>query len=196
MKMFQAIFKIYLTFTVMFFCGRLLFYTLYFDRLSDISLEESLLTFIFGLRMDTITISIILVIITLLLSLTPRRFAPYMSRFLHGYLLGFLLLALFVEIASFPFFAQYDLRPNYLFIEYLEYPKEVGSMIFKEYKLELLGAIFLVSLVAILYKKRPLVDFYEVLTQPNPPRIALLVPILALFYRNPLIFYKSPIKYF
>ncbi|MGP1579788.1 MAG: LTA synthase family protein [Wolinella sp.] len=182
MKMFWAIFKIYLTFTVMFFCGRLLFYTLYFDRLSDISLGESLLTFIFGLRMDTIAISIILVIITLLLSLTPRRFAPYMSRFLHGYLLGFLLLALFVEIASFPFFAQYDLRPNYLFIEYLEYPKEVGSMIFKEYKLELLGAIFLVSLVAILYKKRPLVDFYEVLTQPHPPRIALLVPILALLF--------------
>ena len=136
MKLIKELLKVYAVFVAIFFIGRVFFYLIYFDRLSDISLNESLLTFIFGLRMDTIVISIILVIPAIFLTITPKIFSKFISKFLYFYILLFIVIALFIESASFPFFAQYDLKPNYLFIEYLEYPKEVTSLLFKDYKLE------------------------------------------------------------
>ena len=56
MKLIKELLKVYAVFVAIFFIGRVFFYLIYFDRLSDISLNESLLTFIFGLRMDTIVI--------------------------------------------------------------------------------------------------------------------------------------------
>ena len=125
MKLIRELFKVYIIFAILFFIGRAIFYFLHFDRLSDITLSESLLTFVYGLRMDTIVISIILVFPAIFLSLSPKMFSKYISKFLHIFILSFLLIAIYIECASIPFFAQYDLKPNYLFIEYLEYPQEV-----------------------------------------------------------------------
>lgn len=48
----------------------------------------------------------------------------------------------YMELATAPFIQEYDLRPNRLFVEYLIYPKEVMSMLWTGYKLELfIGAI-------------------------------------------------------
>lgn len=46
-------------------------------------------------------------------------------------------LLIYLEVATFPFIQEYDLRPNRLFIEYLVYPKEISSMLWNGYKLEL-----------------------------------------------------------
>ncbi|MFD2179822.1 LTA synthase family protein [Veronia pacifica] len=43
----------------------------------------------------------------------------------------------YMELATPSFIAEYNLRPNRLFIEYLIYPKEVFSMLWTGYKLEL-----------------------------------------------------------
>ena len=182
MKLIKELLKVYAVFVAIFFIGRVFFYLIYFDRLSDISLNESLLTFIFGLRMDTITISIILVIPAIFLALTPKIFSKFISKFLYFYILLFIVIALFIESASFPFFAQYDLKPNYLFIEYLEYPKEVTSLLFKDYKLEFIFASILIFLVSKIYLKLNFINFNKVFEQSYLSRALLLLPILLFLF--------------
>ncbi len=182
MKLIKELLKVYAVFVAIFFIGRVFFYLTYFDRLSDISPNESLLTFIFGLRMDTIVISIILVIPAIFLTLTPKIFSKFISKFLYFYILLFIVIALFIESASFPFFAQYDLKPNYLFIEYLEYPKEVTSLLFKDYKLEFIFASILIFLVSKIYLKLNFINFNKVFEQSYLSRALLLLPILLLLF--------------
>ncbi|MBV7482901.1 LTA synthase family protein [Bordetella sp. BOR01] len=54
----------------------------------------------------------------------------------------------FLEVATPAFIQEYDTRPNRLFVEYLKHPREVSGMLWRGYKLELVGA--LVSVVVLL----------------------------------------------
>ncbi len=182
MKFIKELFKVYLLFVALFLTGRFFFYLLYFERFNDISLSESLLTFIYGLRMDTIVICIILVIPTIFLAITPKIFSNFISKFLSIYILFFLLIALFIECASFPFFAQYDLRPNYLFIEYLEYPQEVTSLLFKDYKFQFIAVFILIIATIKIYSKSKFIKFEQVFKQNYVSRILILVPILLILF--------------
>ena len=182
MKLIKELIKVYFLFIVVFFIGRLFFYLLNMERLNDISFSESILTFIYGLRMDTIVVSIILAIPTFVLCLFPKIFSKFTSKILNTYILALLILAVFIECASFPFFAQYDLRPNYLFIEYLEYPKEVSSLLFKDYKFQFIGAIIIILLTVISYIKFKFINFENVFEQNYISRILLLLPILLILF--------------
>jgi len=56
----------------------------------------------------------------------------------------------FLEVATPAFITEYDTRPNRLFVEYLKHPREVSGMLWRGYKLELVGALVsVVILVAI-----------------------------------------------
>lgn len=180
--MFRELFKIYLLFITLFFLGRLGLYGLYFDRLDDISFTESLFSFVYGLKFDTMTASIILIIPTLLLAITPQVLAKQMGRFLSGYILLFLLITLYIEHASFPFMAQFDVRPNYLFIEYLKYPKEVSSMIFKEYPIQLILALSTLLITAWGYLRFSPLRLSEAIQTPLWKRLPLLPLIAALLF--------------
>ncbi|WP_419717906.1 LTA synthase family protein [Aliarcobacter butzleri] len=182
MKLIKELFKVYLLFVALFLIGRFFFYLLYFERFNDISFLESLLTFIYGLRMDTIVICIILVIPTIFLAITPKIFSNFISKFLNIYILFFLLIALFIECASFPFFAQYDLRPNYLFIEYLEYPQEVTSLLFKDYKFQFIAVFILIIATIRIYSKSKFINFEQVFKQNYISRILILAPILLVLF--------------
>lgn len=182
MKLIKELFKVYLLFATLFLIGRFFFYLLYFERFNDISFFESLLTFIYGLRMDTIVICIILVIPTIFLAITPKIFSNFISKFLSIYILFFLLIALFIECASFPFFAQYDLRPNYLFIEYLEYPQEVTSLLFKDYKFQFIAIFILIIATIKIYSKSKFINFEQVFKQNYISRILILAPILLVLF--------------
>ncbi len=182
MKLIKELFKVYLLFVALFLIGRFFFYLLYFERFNDISFFESLLTFIYGLRMDTIVICIILVIPTIFLAITPKIFSNFISKFLSIYILFFLLIALFIECASFPFFAQYDLRPNYLFIEYLEYPQEVTSLLFKDYKFQFIAIFILIIATIKIYSKSKFINFEQVFKQNYISRILILAPILLVLF--------------
>ncbi|MDN5116914.1 LTA synthase family protein [Aliarcobacter butzleri] len=182
MKLIKELFKVYLLFVALFLIGRFFFYLLYFERFNDISLFESLLTFIYGLRMDTIVICIILVIPTIFLAITPKIFSNFISKFLSIYILFFLLIALFIECASFPFFAQYDLRPNYLFIEYLEYPQEVTSLLFKDYKFQFIAVFILIIATIKIYSKSKFINFEQVFKQNYISRVLILAPILLVLF--------------
>lgn len=182
MKLIKELFKVYLLFVALFLIGRFFFYLLYFERFNDISFFESLLTFIYGLRMDTIVICIILVIPTIFLAITPKIFSNFISKFLNIYILFFLVIALFIECASFPFFAQYDLRPNYLFIEYLEYPQEVTSLLFKDYKFQFIAVFILIIATIRIYSKSKFINFEQVFKQNYISRILILAPILLVLF--------------
>lgn len=182
MKLIKELFKVYLLFVALFLIGRFFFYLLYFERFNDISFFESLLTFIYGLRMDTIVICIILIIPTIFLAITPKIFSNFISKFLSIYILFFLVIALFIECASFPFFAQYDLRPNYLFIEYLEYPQEVTSLLFKDYKFQFIAVFILIIATIKIYSKSKFINFEQVFKQNYISRILILAPILLVLF--------------
>ncbi|MFY4769072.1 LTA synthase family protein [Aliarcobacter butzleri] len=132
--------------------------------------------------MDTIVICIILVIPTIFLAITPKIFSNFISKFLNIYILFFLLIALFIECASFPFFAQYDLRPNYLFIEYLEYPQEVTSLLFKDYKFQFIAVFILIIATIRIYSKSKFINFEQVFKQNYISRILILAPILLVLF--------------
>lgn len=182
MKLIKELFKVYLLFVSLFLIGRFFFYLLYFERFNDISFSESLLTFIYGLRMDTIVICIILIIPTIFLAITPKIFSNFISKFLSIYILFFLVIALFIECASFPFFAEYDLRPNYLFIEYLEYPQEVTSLLFKDYKFQFIAVFILIIATIKIYSKSKFINFEQVFKQNYISRILILAPILLVLF--------------
>ncbi|WP_228127040.1 LTA synthase family protein [Aliarcobacter butzleri] len=132
--------------------------------------------------MDTIVICIILVIPTIFLAITPKIFSNFISKFLSIYILFFLLIALFIECASFPFFAQYDLRPNYLFIEYLEYPQEVTSLLFKDYKFQFIAVFILIIATIKIYSKSKFINFEQVFKQNYISRVLILAPILLVLF--------------
>ena len=174
--------KFYFLFVAVLFLGRFLLYVFYFERFGEIGFLESLLSFLYGLRMDTIAVCIILVIPALLLGLTPKRFAKSTSIFLKYYLLAWLLIVVFIENATFPFFAQYDVRPNYLFVEYLEYPNEIASLMFKDYKVELLVAFAMMFLIGRWFLSSSLVQFSKSFQTPWHVRVFLLLPLLLLLF--------------
>ena len=99
-----------------------------------------------GLRFDLVTLGYLLAIpaaLTPFLNAVPRV-ARCWAAALKAYLLAIVAGLVFMEVVTPPFILEYDIRPNYLFVEYLEYPKEVFSMLFVGYKLEILACIVVV----------------------------------------------------
>ena len=108
-----------------------------------------------GIRFDMVMLGIVLV---LPLSLTPvmsvsERGARVWRIILLAYLLWCFGVFVFIEAATPSFINQYDLRPNIWFIEYLKYPREVFSTLYKAYGPQLAGAILLtIAMVYGLYR--------------------------------------------
>jgi len=180
-NMLKKLFKYYLLLISIFFIGRLFLFILYFDNFKNSGVDYWL-TFIYGLRMDTITASILLVIPLIILSFTPVKFKNIANGFLKYYFLVIFSLIIYIENATFPFVAQYDVRPNYLFVEYLIYPKEVFAMIFADYKAELLITFMMIGVFIYFYQKHAKNDFLNVFETHYIKRVAMFLPILALLF--------------
>jgi len=178
MKLVKILFYYYLAFISLFFAGRVVLFTLYYERFSQTDVNYWL-TFLYGLKMDTIIASGALLIPLILLSLFPKRLKGFVNRFLTGYFLVALLLFIYIENATVPFFAEYDVRPNFLFVEYLIYPKEVFTMIFSAYKLELLIAIIMMIAAGYVFiKNKALHDFEPVFEVHYFKRFLLFFPLI------------------
>ncbi|TMM45039.1 LTA synthase family protein [Colwellia ponticola] len=92
-----------------------------------------------GLRIDISTLCYVMIFPLLLvtLSLLTSKGMKYLKPILFFWLTVALLGVIFFEVITPTFILEYDLRPNRLFIEYLIYPKEVFSMLFSGYKIEI-----------------------------------------------------------
>ncbi len=79
--------------------------------------------------------------------------APWISgckrgvSWLRGYLVVVTFFVVWVELGTIPYIDQYDARPNYIYVEYLNYPREVLSMLLTSYGLLMLvvGVITIAS---------------------------------------------------
>lgn len=79
-----------------------------------------------------------------------------------------------VEASTPAFINQYDVRPNRLYIEYLDYPQEVFSMLVHGHLLAMLSTLLLASLTSV-YSYRLLCRAF---TQPTSLKKASNLPIL------------------
>ncbi len=95
--------------------------------------------FVSGLRVDIASICFLFILPALLTTLLSSD--SVVGRLWHIvlrlWITAGLWFVVYMEVATPPFVMEYDLRPNRLFIEYLIYPKEVFSMLWTGYKLEL-----------------------------------------------------------
>lgn len=116
-----------------------------FDRVSQADGWARLL--ISGLRVDVASICYLLIVPTLVcaLLLSDRGIGNVVKFLLRIWITAGFWLVVYMEVATPAFITEYDLRPNRLFIEYLIYPKEVLSMLWVGYKLEL----FIATVVTI-----------------------------------------------
>ena len=178
MKLIKTLFYYFLALVSLFFIGRAVLFTLYFERFSQSDVNYWL-AFLYGLKMDVIVACATLIIPLILLSLFPKQAKNYVNKFLTGYFLLAFLLFIYIENATLPFFAEYDVRPNFLFVEYLEYPKEVFNMIFAAYKLELfIALIMLISAAYFFLKSKKLHDFEAVFEVHYFKRFILFFPLI------------------
>ncbi|MCG2838028.1 LTA synthase family protein [Photobacterium sp. WH77] len=92
-----------------------------------------------GVRVDVSTLCWLLILPSLLLALLPTQglLGQIWLFILRLWLVAGLWILVYMELATPSFISEYNLRPNRLFIEYLVYPKEVFSMLWVGYKLEL-----------------------------------------------------------
>lgn len=138
----------FLSILAVFSLGRAFLFLVNWERMLDHGAASGW-AFLHGLRHDLMTVSMLFVLPTIVVFLVPNRWQTWKSRSLKGYMLLLVLVIVFIEIASVPFLAEFDSRPNDLFINYLAYPREVSSMIFKQHKLGLFCV--LVMLVVVPY---------------------------------------------
>ncbi len=98
-----------------------------------------------GLRFDLVLLGLLLAVPAALP--VPERRAAHRTLLgsgTQGLAAAVLGTLVFLEVVTLPFVNEFDIRPNYLFVEYLEYPQEVFSMLFVGYKLEILACVFVV----------------------------------------------------
>ena len=146
-----APFWVYIIFTLFLFSfSRLMLVVWLFPR---VMATDGLAYIMFqGLRFDLVILGITLVM--------PLLVAPFMhtnmvlTRVWKPLLVTYLLICfsvfVFIEASTPSFINQYDLRPNIWFIEYLKYPNEVLSTLYKAYKLQLVIAVS-VTLSSVFY---------------------------------------------
>ncbi len=182
MLIFKQLFKYYLYMISIFFVGRFLLFIIYFDKFKD-SDTAYWMTFIYGLRMDTIVTSMLLVIPMLFLTLSPKKMVNFVNKFIKYYFLILLAFLIYIENATFPFIAQYDMRPNYLFVEYLEYPKEVFSMIIADYKIAIFISLSMIATFIYFYLTRfKNDDILKIFEIPYKKRVLLFIPLLLILF--------------
>ena len=173
--------KFYLYMVSIFLIGRIALFATFYENFKNEEFNYWL-TFLYGLRMDTITASVFLLLPVILLTLSPNKLKNIINTILKYYFLVIFSFIIYVEIATFPFIFQYDVRPNYLFVEYLEYPKEVFSMIFEEYKIELFLAFITISTFIFLYLKNYQDSFLKLFEISYIKRIILLLPLILILF--------------
>ena len=109
----------------------------------------------FGIRMDMILICYLLVPIALLLFLFPVRLnsRSLCQKISAAWLSFWIVFMVFMETATPPFILQYDLRPNRIFVEYLNHPKEVALTIWGGFRIQLLAALLLTAVMIFVVRK-------------------------------------------
>jgi len=177
----QKLFFTYLLLILIFFLGRLFLFALYSDRITQSGTEYWWL-FLLGAKMDTIVASVFLIVPSIILLLFPRALKRLGVVLIRAYLLIIFLIVIYIENATFPFFAEFDVRPNNLFIDYLEYPKEVLGNIWASYKLEIFISSIMLIAFTLWYWKKTTQYFDDVYEVKIWKRALLFLPVFVILF--------------
>ncbi len=120
-----------------------------FDRVQPTPVWPDI--FLHGLRVDLIMAGMVVAPLVLLLPIMGHRYSwALWKRLTMLWALVVVFAFLFMELATPTFIAEYDSRPNRLFIEYLNYPREILSMLWEGYlPTVLLGSFLVMGLTAL-----------------------------------------------
>ena len=136
--------------------------------------ESTVLMLLQGVRSDLITLGLFAAppVLVLPLFVAFRRLQHWVC-VACGWLALSLIVVVFVELATPQFLAEYDVRPNRLFIEYLLYPREVFSMLWQGYRPAMIAAaIANLAISAFVFRRfRP----YAVSPSPRRSNTAFLL---------------------
>jgi phosphoglycerol transferase MdoB-like AlkP superfamily enzyme len=100
-----------------------------------------------GIRVDVIQLCLIALIPLLLAPiLATQRLFKIWQKFTYVWVTIALVLLVFLEAATPGFIGEYDVRPNRIFVEYLKYPNEVFSMLWRGFKIEIFSVLSAVVL--------------------------------------------------
>jgi phosphoglycerol transferase MdoB-like AlkP superfamily enzyme len=127
--------------------SRLILVAWQWDRVVDADMLASV--FLQGLRFDLVLTGLLVAIPVLLFPIlaSNRLLLPAWRVLLRAGLPLALMAVIFMECSTPSFIDQFDSRPNILFLEYLNRPREVGATLWSAYLLPIVGALILVGAV-------------------------------------------------
>ena len=97
---------------------------------------------------------------------------------LRYYLVVVTFFVVWVELGTIPYIDQYDARPNYIYVEYLKYPREVFSMLLTSYGL-LMVVVAFATLLSALLSWRLTRSISRTSPHKRLPGALLLTPVIA-----------------
>ena len=149
-----------------------------FDRVNATGkLAEVLLQ---GIRVDIIQLGL-LALVPLLLApiLAIKRFFKNWQIFSYFWVIISIVLLVFLEASTPGFIAEYDVRPNRLFVEYLKYPNEVVSMLWGGFKVHVFAGIGF-TLLAIFAMRQFMQPWLKTTSSWSNKRLWLVWPLIFL----------------
>ncbi len=131
-----------------------------------------------GIRVDIIQLGL-LAIIPLLLApiLATRRFFNFWRKFTYIWVILSIVLLVFLEASTPGFIAEYDVRPNRIFVEYLKYPKEVFSMLWRGFKVDIFTGLGF-TLLTIWAMRRFMQPWLNASSTWSNKKLALVWPLI------------------
>ena len=115
-----------------------------------------------GIRVDIIQLGLLVLLPLLIAPLFAHKKAwQWWKRFSYLWVAISIVLLIFLEAASPGFIAEYNARPNRLFVEYLKYPKEVLPMLWNGFRLSVFAStgLIIISVWAIRKFMKPWLSF-------------------------------------
>lgn len=154
--------------------SRIVLVAWYWDRVAPTG--GSLFIFLQGIRFDLVLMGMLV---------GPALLAaPWLSgrkngsRILRYYLVAVTFFIVWVEMGTIPYIDQYDARPNYIYVEYLKYPREVFSMLLTSYGL-LMVLVAFVTLLSAMTTWRLTRGASQPASSKRIPGALLLMPVIA-----------------
>lgn len=99
-----------------------------------------------GVRADLILLGLMTLPLLLLMPLLANQLLwPVWRELSAAWLVMAMVLLVLLEVSTPAFIGEYDTRPNRLYVEYLKYPREVLPMLWKGYRVHLIGGLVLTA---------------------------------------------------
>lgn len=124
---------------------------LYLSNYAVVSpVNHSLLVFPTGVRMDLILLCYLMLPVFIVLLLLPAKVIKKLGTVFALFFAGAASIFVFMEMATFPFMAEFDSRPDRLFVEHMGDFREVPAMVLKGYPVQVLAGVLLTVLCFVL----------------------------------------------